>query len=430
MKSTPTRITLIFILLVLFFPNLIFAETITYIKEYTFRAGDEDNKYSSRVIAVREVKRLLLEELGTYLESETEVENFKLTKDKIITLTAGIVQTELVDEKWDGKTYWLKAKITADSGNVIKSIDALRKDRQKIRELEEMRKRADDLLKENERLRKELLTAKGEKRREDVIAYNKTIKDLNAIEWLEKGYTSFISGNYNEAIDAFSKTIELNSKNMEGYSGRGVAYEKLGNYNQAIKDYDIAIELNPKDDINYGARGRVYYQTGNYNQAIADYTKSIEINSQDANVYVCRGIAYENIGNYNQAIKDYDKAIELNHPNIADFYVIRGRAYGYTGNYNQKIKDIDKAIELKPKNSYAFSSRGLAYEALGNYNQAIKDYDKAIELNPENAIDYSSRGRTYYKLGNNKLGCRDAKKECELGSCELLEITKRAGLCR
>ena len=64
--------------------NSSFAETKTFIKEYTYHAGDEDSRNSSRTIALREVKRLLLEELGTYLESETEVKNFNpsLTQQK------------------------------------------------------------------------------------------------------------------------------------------------------------------------------------------------------------------------------------------------------------------------------------------------------------------------------------------------------------
>ena len=107
------------------FASQAFAETKTFIKEYTYQAGDEDSKNSCRVIALREVKRLLLEELGTYLESVSEVKNFQLTKDQITTLTAGIVQTELIDDKWNTETmrYWLKAKIKADSGEVIKAID-------------------------------------------------------------------------------------------------------------------------------------------------------------------------------------------------------------------------------------------------------------------------------------------------------------------
>ena len=72
-----------------------------------------------QVIALEQVKRLLLEKLGTYLESETEVKNLQLTKDQIVILTAGIVRTEIIEERWDGKTYYLKAKITADPKDVI-----------------------------------------------------------------------------------------------------------------------------------------------------------------------------------------------------------------------------------------------------------------------------------------------------------------------
>ena len=141
MQSILTRILSIAFLLILFIPHFASAETKTFVREYTYQAGDEDSKNSSRTISLREVKRLLLEELGTYLESTTEVQNFQLTKDQIITLTAGIVRSELVEEKWDGRTYWIKARIQADSGDVIKAIDKLRKDRQKIKELEEMRKK-------------------------------------------------------------------------------------------------------------------------------------------------------------------------------------------------------------------------------------------------------------------------------------------------
>ncbi len=55
----------------------------------------------------------------------------------IVTLTAGIVSTEIIEEKLDGKIYYLKAKITGDPKDVANSIEKLRKDRQKTKELEE-----------------------------------------------------------------------------------------------------------------------------------------------------------------------------------------------------------------------------------------------------------------------------------------------------
>ena len=99
--------------LVFFFimASLAFAETKVFVEEYTYQASEADSKLSSRTIALEQVKRLLLEKLGTYLESETEVKNFQLTKDQIVILTAGIVRAEIIEERWDGKTYFLKAKM-------------------------------------------------------------------------------------------------------------------------------------------------------------------------------------------------------------------------------------------------------------------------------------------------------------------------------
>ena len=90
------------------YANLAIAGLVTFQKEFSYQSSEADSKLSSRAIALEQVKRLLLEELGTYLESETEVKNFQLTKDQIIVLTAGIVRAGIIDERWDGKTYYLK----------------------------------------------------------------------------------------------------------------------------------------------------------------------------------------------------------------------------------------------------------------------------------------------------------------------------------
>jgi tetratricopeptide (TPR) repeat protein len=380
------RVIVVSVLSLMLLANTASAETKTLIKEYTYLAGDEDSKNSSRTISLREVKRLLLEELGTYLESTTEVQNFQINRDQIITLTAGIVQTELVEEKWDGRTYWLKAKIQADSGEVIKAIDTLRKDRQKTRELEEIRKRSDDLLKENERLRQELAMATGEKKKKDADAYGKTIKDLNATEWFERGYQFGIAERWKDALDAFTKSIELDPQYAEAYYNRGVTYRKLGNYNQAIKDYDKAVEIDPQYEEAYLNRGVVYAKLGNTKQEIRDYDKAIEINPQDANAYYNRGITYGKLGNFNQAINDFDKAIELN-PQYAKAYNNRGIAYGKLGNTKQEIRDYDKAIEINPQDANAYYNRGITYGKLGNFNQARNDMKIAARLGDETAQD-------------------------------------------
>jgi hypothetical protein len=52
-----------------------FAALKTFEKEYTYQASEIDSKVSCRTIAMEQVKRLLLEELGTFLISETQVKD-------------------------------------------------------------------------------------------------------------------------------------------------------------------------------------------------------------------------------------------------------------------------------------------------------------------------------------------------------------------
>ena len=150
-----------------------------------------------------------------------------MTKDQITTLTAGIVSAEIIEDTWDGKVYWLKAKIAANPQDVIKSIDSLRKDRAKVKELEELRKKSEELLQENERLNKELKIAKGETKQEAAQAYKRNIDNLSATEWFERGYELGISGNNTDAVKAFSKAIELNPQYAVAYANRGIAYGSL-----------------------------------------------------------------------------------------------------------------------------------------------------------------------------------------------------------
>ena len=142
------KITIVSFLFVLFTPHIATAEFKTFIKEYTYQASEFDSKASSRTIALEQVKRLLLEELGTYLESSTEVKDFQLTKDQIKALSAGIIQTIILDENWDGKQFWLKAKITADPDDVMKKINSLGDDKEKT---ESANKKAEAALREVEK---------------------------------------------------------------------------------------------------------------------------------------------------------------------------------------------------------------------------------------------------------------------------------------
>jgi hypothetical protein len=115
------------------------ASSTKFIENYTYSAGESDSKLTCRTVSLIEIKRLLLEKIGTYLESRTEVKDFKIEKDDIVALTAGVVKLEILDEKWNGETYSMTAKIEANPDDITRAIEELRKNKGKLENIEKLK---------------------------------------------------------------------------------------------------------------------------------------------------------------------------------------------------------------------------------------------------------------------------------------------------
>jgi tetratricopeptide (TPR) repeat protein len=230
---------------------LVFAEIRSLIKEYTYQASELDSKTSCRAIAIEQVKRELLDELGTYVESTTVVRDYQIEKDEIKTLSAGVVQTKVLDEKWDGKDYWLKAEVSADPDEVAASIKKLRTDQKLAEELAESQAEKDEALKEVERLKAELANANADK--EKLALYNQAVDQIQASDSFEQGTALTVAGDYEGATKAYDRAIELRPNDAKAYFNRSIVYIYLGNYQRATRDLDRAMIIKP-------ANTNIYYQ--------------------------------------------------------------------------------------------------------------------------------------------------------------------------
>ena len=107
------------------------AESRTFVREYYYQAGESDSKITSRTKALTEVKRLLLEEIGVYLESyinySEEQDGDRISnqflKKEIEQISAGITETTILEENWTGIEYYIKAEITVDPDDVIRQLN-------------------------------------------------------------------------------------------------------------------------------------------------------------------------------------------------------------------------------------------------------------------------------------------------------------------
>lgn len=87
----------------------------------------------------------------------------------------------------------------------------------------------------------------------------------------------FAKGDFDLALAAYGKVIELNAADADVYFNRGTAYFGKRTYDKAIADFDKAIEMDPKRPRVYSMRGSTYEKVGNVDKAVADYKKALEL---------------------------------------------------------------------------------------------------------------------------------------------------------
>jgi tetratricopeptide (TPR) repeat protein len=105
-----------------------------------------------------------------------------------------------------------------------------------------------------------------------LAAFGQTTAD----EWYTKAGEYFASGDYANAITAYSETIRRDSSNLDAYWLRGLAYFRIKNYDAAIADYNTVIKDAPDFPVAYIVRGDAYGAKGVYHTAVADYKTGLE----------------------------------------------------------------------------------------------------------------------------------------------------------
>ena len=139
-------------------------------------------------------------------------------------------------------------------------------------------------------------------------------KNLAASAWFSVGYLYQMKLMDNqEALNAFTKAIDLNTGYAEAYNSRALVKIALGELQEAVTDLEIAISLNPYYAAAYSNLGVVKLSLEEYNAAIDNYTTAIVLNKELAEARVNRGIAHANLGNIDKAKKDFQDGARLAH---------------------------------------------------------------------------------------------------------------------
>jgi len=144
----------------------------------------------------------------------------------------------------------------------------------------------------------------------NVDANEERIKGLKnrGASYKDIGNVSISEGRYEAAIYDFNDALEL-CQNEENFCGRGRAYFLKGDLDRAISDFSKFIDINIANCQGFALRGLVFSAQGQYYKAISDFTTAIILGAR--NIYRDRAYAYSQLGEKQKASMDYNEFIKF-----------------------------------------------------------------------------------------------------------------------
>ncbi len=182
--------------------SIVFAQENTVIRSYTYNASQRDSYESSKKAALDQLKLELLMEVCSFVFSKYESSmtyNEQEYKEKIdhtlISVTTGYIKVKTLDERWDGKEFWIKAIITYDENEIKTTVEKAIKDielKDNIKEIsvEKLQNIIEQQNIEIENIRQKAITEKRKKRLLEIISDQKEqIKKIKQIGGTRRSYS-------------------------------------------------------------------------------------------------------------------------------------------------------------------------------------------------------------------------------------------------
>lgn len=156
--------------------------------------------------------------------------------------------------------------------------------------------------------------------------------------WLNMGMHELVDGNYEIAHNALVKAIEIDPESSLAFQQLGIVYHNIKEYNQALIAFDKSLELDSNDDKTWFHKGNTMFWSGNFYKAIECFDKAIELNPDECDdAYAIKGMALVKLNDIDLANRCFITALAKNPTNK---YALAGMKY-MPDIWNLEVTPID-----------------------------------------------------------------------------------------
>ena len=193
------------------------------------------------------------------------------------------------------------------------------------------------------------------------------------------GNVFFSSGRYDEAVQQFQRSLDLDHTSDETLRLLAAAYEKQGKLGDAEQAYRKAVALRPNYWNVYNAFGAFYYNQARYADAVVMFQKAISLAPSNFRAYSNLGGIYLLLGRYQEAVDALKQSNTLR-PSF-ESYGNLGAAYFYMRRYQDSVDNLQQALKIDDKDWLNWGNLGdTLYQIPARRTDSLAAYQKAIQL--------------------------------------------------
>jgi tetratricopeptide (TPR) repeat protein/tRNA A-37 threonylcarbamoyl transferase component Bud32/DNA-directed RNA polymerase subunit RPC12/RpoP len=217
------------------------------------------------------------------------------------------------------------------------------------------------------------------------VAMNLNPKDAWNHYNLATIYT-FKQRDYPEAIQAFNKCLELDSKMLIARWNRGVAYGLNKQFEESIQDFETCYEIDPdyvqriieqniSKEQNYSQFG---FTAEEVQKNLYNLVSAFQLDEKNPRGFLYLGVYHFYIKEYQKSLSLLNLAIQLD-PKEPKGYILRGMCLMESKNHQKAIKDFEYVLKYYPDNFFARLHLAQCYLDLGHYTKSLKEYQSLLE---------------------------------------------------
>jgi tetratricopeptide (TPR) repeat protein len=212
------------------------------------------------------------------------------------------------------------------------------------------------------------------------------LEPSNPENWIFLGQTQRDWGHLEDAIKAFTQAVQLRPNQKDGIAWfqLGECYSDLKQYDEAVAAFKKALEIDSTDDISAIALGFAYEDLHEYELAIQTFGQIVKQYPCYHDAIKDLGMAYWLADKRTEAMQTFRKMVVCDPQNEKDWLYI-GAFYEDSQQYEEAIAAFEKATKISPQDGLAWWSLGDAHGRAGNHAKVSDVYEQLKLINQNDA---------------------------------------------